>query len=225
MAKNHEGGARRGRSGVWFEGVAGIARADLALRRVTGVTVRVRLDADRDRLTCTRRVVTRRTSLRRTTFARNVRRMHELHVEPLSKLSRKLLQCRRRRIHVGVADDAHCLLPGIGELTDVTSDAGVVTGELQIARLALASVTRVALELLVLGNPVRELLECSVRRANSDRFGCFGRSDNYRSLLSLFETACRDRAQRNQNESGFEKGFAVSHFLGNKPPFRTCELE
>jgi len=53
-----------------------------------------------------------------------------------------------------MADDTHRLLFRVGELTDVATDARVVTGELKIARLALASVARAALELFVLGYAV-----------------------------------------------------------------------
>ena len=59
--------------------------------------------------------------------------------------------------------------------------------------------TRVALELFVLGNAVRELFEGPVRRANGDRFGCFGRGDEYRGLLRLLDTACRKCAKSAQD--------------------------
>ena len=110
-------------SSIRRELVTDVTRADLALGRVTGVTGRMCLNADRYRSTGTRRFMTRRATLRRTAFAGVVRRVHELHVESLDKFFGKLFHRGRGRIHVRVADNAHRLLFGICELANVTSDA------------------------------------------------------------------------------------------------------
>ena len=102
-----------------------------------------------------------------------------------------------------------------------------MTGELQVVRLAFPTMTRIALELLVLGNAVRERLECSVGRAYGDRFGCLGRCDNDRGLIRLFETASRKHTKRAKDHQGFEKRSPGFHLKVEryKPPIRTCELE
>ena len=131
-----------------------VARADLALRSVTGVASRVSFDADRKSLTRPGRFVTCRTTLRREPFSRNVRRMHELHVETFLKFCRELAQGRLDRLHIVVANRAHRLLLRICELTDVATDTRVMTGEIEIERFPFTSMTRVAFELCMLGNCV-----------------------------------------------------------------------
>lgn len=164
------------------------ARTDLALGSVTCVASRVSLDADRYRLARSRRFMTRRASFRRTTFARHVRRVHELHVESLDKLCRENFHRRRGRVHVLVTDRAHRLLFGIRELTDVATDARIVTGKLESGRFTFASMTRRALELFVLGDAVRESPERFVRRADGDALRSFRCGDRHRSFRRAFDT-------------------------------------
>ena len=131
-----------------------VARADLALRSVTGEASRVSFDADRKSLARPGRFMTGRTTLRGEPFPRNMRGMHELHVETFLEFCREFAQGRLDRLHVVVADRAHRLLLGICELTDMATDTRVVTGEIEIERLAFTSMTRVAFELCMLGNGV-----------------------------------------------------------------------
>ena len=70
-----------------------------------------------------------------------MRGMHEFHVETLVEPFWKILQCRWRGFHIGMTDRAHGLLFRISELTDMTADARIVTGEFQIERLTFAPVT------------------------------------------------------------------------------------
>jgi len=134
--------------------MADVARADLTLRSVTGVASRVSFDADRKSLSRPCRFMTRRTTLRGEPFPRNVRGMHELHIEPFLKLCREFAQGRLDRLHIVVADRAHRLLLGIRELTDVATDTRVVTGEIKIEGFPFTSMARVAFELCMLGNGV-----------------------------------------------------------------------
>ena len=110
--------------------VADVARADLALRSVTGVASRVSFDADRKSLARPGRFMARRTTLRGEPFPRNVRGMHELHVEPFLKFCREFAQRWLDRLHIIVADRTHRLLLGVCELADVATDTRVVTGEI-----------------------------------------------------------------------------------------------
>jgi hypothetical protein len=73
---------------------------------------------------------------------------------------------------------AHCLLLGIRELTYMTPDARVVAGEIKIASSSFAPMTGVALELLMFGNTVREILERFVGCPDRDRLGSLGRGDD-----------------------------------------------
>ena len=110
--------------------VADVARADLALRSVTGVASRVSLDPDRKSLTGPGRFMTRRTALRRKSLARDVRGVHELHVETFLEFCREFAQRWLDRLHIIVADRTHRLLLGVCELADVATDTRVVTGEI-----------------------------------------------------------------------------------------------
>jgi hypothetical protein len=65
----------------------------------------------------------------------------ELHIKSLTKPRWKLSEVRRLCTHVRMTDRAHLLLVGIGKLADMTSDARVVSGELEIDRRAFAPVT------------------------------------------------------------------------------------
>lgn len=103
--------------------------------------------------------MTRRTTLRRKALARDMRRVHELHIEALFEFRREFVQGWRHGIHVVMTDRAHRLLLRIRELTYVTADARIVTRELEIGSLPFTPVTRVTFELRMLRNRVRELLE------------------------------------------------------------------
>jgi len=131
-----------------------VARADLALRSVTCEASRVSFDPDRKGLAGTCGFMTRRTALRRESFARDMSRVHELHVETFLEFCREFAQGRLDRLHIVVTDRAHRLLLGICELADVATDTRVVTGEIEIERFSFTSMTRVAFELCVFGNSV-----------------------------------------------------------------------
>ena len=98
--------------------------------------------------------MTGRASFGGTTLARNMRGVHELHIEALFEFRRKLVQGWRHRIHIVVADRAHRLLFRVRELADVAADARIVTRKLEIERFPFAPVTRVTFELRMLGNGV-----------------------------------------------------------------------
>ena len=196
-----------GRAPVGCELVADIARPDLTLGCMTGITVCMRPYSDRQSLPGACRFMTRRASLWRTALARDVRGVDELHIEALDEPRWKLLESRRVGLHVRVADHAHLLLIGICKLADMTPDARVVTGELEIKRRAFALVTRVTFKLLVFGDRVRKIREASVGRANGDCRRGFGRCDDHRCLWRPRDAAADEDKERTADDKQLEQGF------------------
>jgi hypothetical protein len=98
-----------------------------------------------------------------------------------------------------VADRAHRLLIWIRELTDVTSDTRIVSGEIELKRLPFAAMTRIAFELFVLGDAVRELLELALRCTHRNRVGRLGCGDRYRSFIRLLDTTRHRRRESANN--------------------------
>ena len=115
---------------VWCDLMTDVARADLALRSVTGIASCVGLDPDRKSLAGPGGFMTRRTALRRKSLTRDVRGVYELHVETFLEFCREFAQRWLNRLHIVVADRTHRLLLGICELADVATDTRVVTGEI-----------------------------------------------------------------------------------------------
>jgi hypothetical protein len=150
------------RSTIRRELVTNIAGADLALRCVTRVAVRVCLNANRETLSRSGGFVTRRAALGGATLSRDMSGVYEFHIEAFIEALRKLIHRRRVGFHVTVTDRAHRLLFGIRELADVTTDAGIVSGKFEIRRSTFATMTRVTFEFLMLGYAVRERLELPV---------------------------------------------------------------
>ena len=135
-----------------------IARTDLALRRVTGKTIIVRVDARLDRLARSRRGMARSAPGRWTPFAAGVSGVVKFHVKALNKFCRKGLNGRRVGLELFMTDRTHCtILIGrfiCNELVQMTADARIVAGVIEFFAIALAAVARHAVKLLVLGDLV-----------------------------------------------------------------------
>lgn len=133
------------RSAVRRQRMANGARADLALRRMTGVACRVRIDARLDRLPWARRRMAGRATLSGPAFSAIVGRMVKLHIEPLDKLCRKGFHRRLIRTKTRMADRAHrpvIVRRLIGyELIEVTANARIVTGVFQSFGFPISTVT------------------------------------------------------------------------------------
>ena len=114
--------------------------------------------------------------------------MHKLHVETFFEFRREFAQGWLRGFHIVVADSAHRLLLGISELADVAAYTRIVTRKLEIETRAFAAVARIAFELRVFGNGVREILERFVRNADRDRRRSFGCSYGDWCLRSALDT-------------------------------------
>ena len=183
--------SRLRRSAIWSKLVADIARADLALGSVAREAVIVGLDADGDRLARTGRGMTMSTTRRRPPFSVVMGRVVKLHVKALAEFDGKGLDGRRGGVELVVADRAHRAF-GADELIEVTADAGIVTGEFQLALLRFTAVTRNAFELLMLLDLVRELIKRRVGNTSGGRIGRFGRGQRGRRPGRLLQSAGRE---------------------------------
>ncbi len=135
--------------------MADVARADLAFRRVAGITGGVCIYARRDRLAGARGRMTRRTSLGWASLARIVCGVVKLHVKALFESRRKRTHRRRCRIHFVVTDRAHRgLFAGVCKLAEVTADARIVSRIFELFLLALAAMARNAVKLFMLDDVV-----------------------------------------------------------------------
>ena len=187
------------------------AGSDLRFGRMAREAIIVCLKSDRDRFTGAGGLVTRCTPGRRPAFAVVVGAVVELHIKPFSKLSRKGFHRRRISPQVTVTDRAHDLVfvhqCAVGELIQMTADAGIVCSELHVERTPFALVARVAFELFVLRDRVREGLECLGGRLLGQRFGCFGRGQRDRRFCRLINATRRKRDDRAENKASLEQIF------------------
>lgn len=147
------------RPAIGSQFVADAARPDLALGGVTGITVRVGLEADRDRLAWARWPMTRRASVRWPPFTTRMCRVVKLHIKAFAKPGRKCSLRRRIRLEIIVTDRTHSLVVSGGELVKMAADARFVTRQLYFSRATLSLMTRVTRELLMFRYPMRKSLE------------------------------------------------------------------
>lgn len=188
---------------VRAEGVTCSTRADLCLRRMTREAVVVRSDPHGNGLSRSRWLVTVRAACGRTSIARLVSRVIELHIEALDEFRGERFHRWRCRVHLVVADRAHRgFFTRVRELTQVTTDAGIVARVLEFLVFGLPAVTGHTVELFVLRDLVVELAEGRIRRLNDRRLRCLGGGERGRRPRLLFETTCGEDYQSREKERG-----------------------
>jgi len=104
---------------------------------MTGKTVCVSLDSNRDGLRGTGALMTGCAALRRTGIAPCMRRMVELHVKTFVELGRKRIHGWRSGLQIAVAGGADARF-GIRKLVHVAAYTGIMSGEFQIGQTSFA---------------------------------------------------------------------------------------
>jgi hypothetical protein len=168
-----------------------IARTDLAFGGMTCIAIIMGLKSDRDRFAGTSGLVTRGTPSRRTACPAIMIAVVELHIKAFPEFCRELSRRWPHRLKVFVADRTHGTLR-VCKLVQMTADARIVTGKFHLQRAAFALMARVAFELFVFGNLMRESLESRVRYLRRRWNGGFGGRDRRINALRFLKTACRE---------------------------------
>ena len=192
--------SRLRRAAVRSDRVTHRTGSDLAFRCVAAKAVIVGLKTGRNMSARAGEVVTRHASLRRSRVATVVDRVVELHVEALDERRRESLDLMRIARHVLVADSTHRLRFAARELAQMATDARFMAGIIHLKRLTLPVMTRRAVELLMLGNCMREVLKCFVVGTRRHRLGSLRRSYGRRRAFLLLQAACRKQRDRTHDE-------------------------
>lgn len=137
--------------------MTGRATSDRRFRRMAGEAVVVRRDADRNGLARAGRLMAMCAACGRTSFARLVRRMIELHAKALDEFRGKRFHRRRRDVHPIVTDRTHRrLFAGVRKLTQVTTDARVVSSKFKLFLFGITTMTGNAVKFFVFVDRVVE---------------------------------------------------------------------
>ena len=155
--------------------------------------------------------MTRGTPGRRPAFTVVVGAVVEFHIKAFPKLGREGLHWRRVRLKVTVTDRAHDLITihqrAVGELIQMTADAGIMAGKVHVQRTPLTTVAGCASELLVFRDGVRKGLKGLVGCLLNERIGRFGGGQRNGRLRRLIQTTRRRRDDRAENKEGFQQVF------------------
>ena len=133
--------------------------------------------------------------------------MVELHVEALDEFCGKRLDGRIARLCVGVADSAHRLVFAARELVEMAANTRLVSAKFAHYRAAGSGMARIAGELFVLRNFMRERLEGRRGRSLRNRIGRVGGCQRHGDPLALLEATCRKQRQGRNDEHGLDRIF------------------
>jgi hypothetical protein len=129
-----------------------------------------------------------------------MRGMVKFHIEAFNKPGWKCSLRRWNRFEIVVAYGAHQLVVSGDELIEMATNAGFMTGQLDLSRASLSLMTSVACKFFVFGNFVRKRPECLGRNALRDQRSRPDRRDRNGWLCCLLNAAGGERSQRTENE-------------------------